>query len=120
MAEMRLLMKYFSQFDGNTTWEETLPFAERLYHPEMVVVTAKGSLAREEFKQHVKTFTEKGGAIEMLKLEKVPQGIRYELIFHNPDGTTNQTQTMGTFREGRLFRVEPDEPDVYTKVLDEK
>lgn len=117
MAEMRLLVQYFAQFDGKKSWDEVLPFAESLYHPEMVVWTGKGSLSREVFKDHVKTFVTKGGAVEMLKVEKIEGGIRYEIMFHNPDGSTNHSRTMGTFKDGKLIQVQPDEPSVYTEVL---
>lgn len=117
MAEMRLLMKYFAQFDGNTSWEEALPAADALYHPDMVITTAKGDLKRDEFKAGVQQYVKSGGSIEMLKLEKVPNGIRYELVFHKPDGTTEKACTLGTFRDGKLFRVTPDVPKVYSSVL---
>ena len=120
MAEMRLLMNYFAKFDGKVTWEELEPAVEKLYHPEMTVVTEKGELKMEEFKNLVRgTIIQAGTSIEMLKLEKVPEGIRYSLIFHNPDGTNGQSHTLGTFKDGQLFRVEPDNPAAYSKALGE-
>ena len=112
-------MTYFAQFDGKTTWEEALHTIERLYHPELVVTTGKGNLNREEFKRLVQKHIESGASIELLKLEKVSDGIRYELIFHNPDGTTLHTKTIGVFRDGQLYYVKPDDPGVYTKVFEE-
>jgi hypothetical protein len=120
MTEMRLLMEYFAQFDGAKEWKVVEPFADSLYHPEMVATTAKGEMDKESFKKNVQAYVEGGGSIEMLKLEKVPNGIRYELIFHKPDGTAEQTATMGVFKDGKLYRVTPDDPAVYSSVLQDK
>jgi len=120
MAEMRLLMNYFAKFDGKVTWNEVAPAAERLYHPEMVVTTAKGEMKREDFKEAVKTTIENGLSIETLKMEKVTNGIRYDIIFHKPDGTSEHAKTLGEFKDGQLYRVKPDTPAVYTNVLEEE
>jgi len=117
MAEMRLLTTYFAQFDGKTTWKEAHPFVERLFHPDLTGVTGKGEIHREDYEKSVKEFLENGGTVDMMKLEKVHEGIRYELVFHFPDGSTDRTRTLGKFSDGRLIRVEPDDPAVYNKLL---
>ena len=120
MAEMRLLMNYFAKFDGKVTWEEVEPAADRLYHSAMTAVTDKGELDREAFKNSLRDAVQAGLSIEMLKLEKIPEGVRYELVFHHPDGTTGHSTTLGTFKDGQLFRVEPDNPAAYGKALGKK
>jgi hypothetical protein len=107
MNEKSLVERYFSLLDGKNMWEEVRPVAEELVVPDYILEMEHDAIQRQEWLESVEKFVKGGGSIEILKLEEVPGGVQWEVIVHNTCGTITLMASVGHFREGKLFRVEP-------------
>jgi hypothetical protein len=106
--EMRLMMAYFSVFDGATSWADIEPVVERTFHDDLHVEEGGDTFDRAQFKAKIQKFVEEGGSMEILKLKAQPLGIVYHLTFHKPGSKDYPTKSFGTFQDGKLIRVQRD------------
>ena len=108
-SEMRVMMEYVCQFDGEKKWDEILPVVERTLHPDLLVLDGKEQIPYTEFMGRLQKFVESGGFMEVIKLKKNAFGISYEINFHNPvKNKKTHTKSLGRFQDGKLVRVERD------------
>lgn len=108
MAEMRLLMEYFSLFDGKQKWEDIEPKIQETFHPNLTVKDGRETFSRQAFVEKLRSFVESGGSMEVLKLKKFPTGIQYKLVFHQPGQPNKPTKSFGAFENGLLVKVQRD------------
>jgi hypothetical protein len=107
MSEKCLLKTYFSLLDGTKTWEEVRPAAENLVAPEYILETEHHSIDRQEWLNSIESFVKGGGTVDIITLEDVSGGVQWEVFVHNPCGSVIRMASVGRFKDGKLFRVEP-------------
>lgn len=108
MSEKCLLQTYFSLLDGTKTWEEVRPAAENLVAPEYILETEHHAIDRQEWLNSIESFVKCGGTVDVISLEEFPDGaVQWEVLVHNPCGSVIRMASVGTFKDGKLFRVEP-------------
>jgi hypothetical protein len=113
MAEMRKITSYFSQFDGTgKSWSEVEPFFAALFHKDcsIVSVAKDGSETQntyDEWSKRVRVSLEKKVEVEMLKVEKVPEGVKSTLSMIMPDCAPVVFSTLGVFLDGQLISAPP-------------
>ena len=114
-TELRTLTSYFAAFDGEKSWEEAKPLALMLAHPDLIVRHGDKNLNYTEWLSSVEKFYVSGGTVDMLKFEAIEGGndndpvVKYTVRLNFADGTSSTASSTGTFRDGKLIRVEPDE-----------
>ena len=112
-AELRNLTSYFAAFDGKKSWDEAKPFALNLAHPDIIIHHGDKLQNHSEWLATVENFTKSGGSVDMLKFEAIERGshplVRYTVRLNFADGTSSIASSTGTFQDGKLIRVEPDE-----------
>ena len=107
MSEKSLLKAYFSLLDGTKTWEEVHPAAENLVAPEYILETEHHAIDRQEWLGSIENFVKGGGTVDVISLEEVSNGVQWEVFVHNPCGSVIRMASVGRFKNGKLFRVEP-------------
>jgi hypothetical protein len=107
MNEKRLLKSYFSLLDGTKTWEEVLLAAEDLVAPDYILETEQHAIDRQDWLESIESFVKGGGTVDIITLEEVPDGVKWEVFVHNPCGSVVRMASVGRFKDGKLFRVEP-------------
>ena len=112
-AELRTLTSYFAAFDGKKSWDEVKPLALNLAHPNITIHHGDKLLNYAEWLATVENFTNSGGSVDMIKFEAIEGGshplVRYTVRLNFADGTSSKASSTGTFQDGKLIRVEPDE-----------
>ena len=112
-TELRTLTSYFAAFDGKKSWEEAKPLALTLAHPDLIVRHGDKNQNYSEWLASVEKFNANGGTVDMLKFEAIEGGVdpivKYTVRLNFADGTSSIASSTGTFRDGKLIRVEPDE-----------
>lgn len=119
-SQVEELKAYFSAFDGSeNAWENRVQQAvEKLYHPDLVVVTGEGEKSREEMVNFVKTFALQGGKAQDMKFVDLGnEKIRYSGSLIHGDGSVSKIDSLGSFKDGMLIRVEPADPTVYSDMM---
>ena len=107
-AEMRLMMAYFSAFDGKRAWDgDVVDIAANTFHDDLIVVEGNERYNKEQFMAKLQAFVATGGSMEVHKLkQRQGLGISYELTFHKPGALDYPTKTFATFQDGKLVRVQ--------------
>ena len=110
---------YFKLYDGKHTFDDIHEQVEALFHPEMTVKTADGNVDVETFMKGIKSFADGGGKadVQVDNVDDTHAKYKGRLIYG--DGHEAHIDTMGTFRDGRLFHVEPRDPAVYSDIIKE-
>ena len=108
MTEMRLMMEYFSLFDGKREWEEIEPKVQETFHPDLTVKDGRETFSRQAFIDRLQLFVESGGSMEVLKLKKLATGIQYKIVFRQPGQPNKTTKSVGLFEKGQLVKVQRD------------
>lgn len=113
------LKAYFSHFDGTAKdWETVVrPAVEALYHPEMMVYSENGEKTRDEMIDFVRRFNNAGGKAEMELFEETPEGVIYAGALCTPDGLNVKIHSLGKFKDGKLFIIQPTDPEVYHTMM---
>ena len=115
------LKAYFSAFDGSKDWENRVKVnVEKLYHPDLVVVTADGEKDRKAMIDFVKQFTLDGGKAEDMSFDQIGDKLRYSGNLVHGDGTVSKIDSMGSYKDGKLIRIEPVKPTVYSAMMSKK
>ncbi|KAL9189417.1 hypothetical protein ACHAXT_009092 [Thalassiosira profunda] len=107
---------WFTSVDGETSkaFDAVSPRFDALFHPEAQVTTGNGVLGLAEWRAFVEKFTTGGGKVNLRGFEVLSgDEIRYKLEMVMPTGVVQSSVTKGTFKEGRLYRVVPQDPEVY-------
>eukprot|EP00566_Odontella_aurita_P029368 CAMPEP_0113586740 /NCGR_PEP_ID=MMETSP0015_2-20120614/34470_1 /TAXON_ID=2838 /ORGANISM="Odontella" /LENGTH=145 /DNA_ID=CAMNT_0000492221 /DNA_START=113 /DNA_END=550 /DNA_ORIENTATION=+ /assembly_acc=CAM_ASM_000160 len=120
MTEMNRLATYFSYYDGHHTWEDLRPIVEDLAHPDLSVITGKGTLNRHDFLGYVERLIGSGSTIDVVQMISVPpDGIHHTIdVYERDGGTVRRLVSVCRFRDGRMIRVEPSNPADYNVVYD--
>lgn len=102
-SQISLLVNYFGAFEGgddNDFDNKIKPLAEELFHPEVL----------DECLVFVEEFANGGGRLDLLGFETVSSdAIIYRGTLTFPDGRVDRFETRGTFKDGKLCRVESSE-----------
>jgi hypothetical protein len=119
------LTAYFALFKGESPrdWETVIaPEVDKIYHPDLVAVTNNGTKNRDEIVEFVKGFTIAGGAVEDFSIVDDIDGgknkIHYKAQLVSGDGVDSWIDNVGTFKDGLLIRIEPADPDAYSRMLE--
>ena len=117
MAAIEKFRSYLEAFDGNTTWDSLRLLFEEIMHPDLTVVTADGTLTRDEWEQAIKGLLSKGTKASDIEIKADQDDtIYYQFKFTMSDGTTAQLSSKGTVKDGKLIHVEPVDPEVYSNL----
>ena len=115
------LKVYFRAFDGSgeNAWENRVkPAVEKLYHPDLVVVTGEGEKGKAEMVNFVKNFALQGGKAQDMKFVVLgDENIRYSGSLIHGDGSVSKIDSLGSYKDGMLIRVEPANPTVYSEMM---
>jgi len=114
------LKDYFALFDGTARDWETIvrPAVEALYHDQMKVYSEHtGDKTRDEMIAFVCRFNNAGGKAEMELIEETPEGVIYQGRLCTPDGLNVKIHSLGKFKDGKLFIIEPTNPEVYHTMM---
>mmetsp|Transcript_17856 Transcript_17856/g.35989 ORF Transcript_17856/g.35989 Transcript_17856/m.35989 type:complete len:137 (+) Transcript_17856:4800-5210(+) len=119
---LRKLVNYFSMFDGNHNWAAINTTATALAHPDFTIHTPSGQVDRDAWMASIESFAKNGGTIDMLYFEAIEGPgdvqVKYKLRMNMVDGTTSLVRSIGTFKDGMLFHVEPMEgASAYDKIF---
>jgi len=118
MTNIQRLKDFYSHFDGSRHDFENDVRAkiETLYHPNMRLYTANGKdefKTREDMIDLIRRFNNAGGKAEMELFEETPDGdILYAGRLTTPDGLDVKIHSLGTFKDGKLFLIQPTDPEV--------
>lgn len=119
--EVNILVNYFCLFEGGdkNDFSKIKPVAEKLAHEDFTVETGKGVMDRAKWLDFIKNFANGGGRVDLLGVEVVAKNtIVYKVRLTFPDGDVNEFESKGTFKDGKLFHVEPNEPEKYNKFVE--
>jgi len=114
------LRDYFALFDGTARdWEtQVRPVVEALYHDEMMVYSEHSEdKTRDEMIDFVRRFNNAGGKAKIDLIEDTPEGVLYQGRLGTPDGLDVKIHSLGKFKDGKLFIIEPTNPDVYHTMM---
>ena len=118
------LTAYFALFDGSPrVWEKDIaPEVNKIYHPDLVAVTSDGQIGdRDAIVAFVKEFTIGGGKVEDFSIiddTNTAEGkVHYKAQLVSGDGIDSFLDNVGTFKDGLLIRIEPADPDAYSRML---
>lgn len=110
------LNDFYSHFNGTRhDFENDIrPKLEGLYHPDMRLFTAKDECKnREDMIDLIRRFNNAGGKAEMDLFEETPDGdVLYAGRLTTPDGLDVKIHSLGTFKDGKLFLIQPTNPEV--------
>ncbi|KAL7554528.1 hypothetical protein ACHAWF_017988 [Thalassiosira exigua] len=116
-SEISNMVAYFSAFEGGekNDYENVIkPLADKLFHTDLVLQTGKGQVNKEQWLAFVEKASNSGARMVLLGFEVVAKdAIVYKAKITFPDGKVERIETRGTFKEGKIYRVEPSVPDVY-------
>lgn len=116
------LKDFYSLFDGSRHDFENYvrPRCEKLYHPDMRLFTAQDECkTREDMIDMIRRFNNAGGKAEMELFEETPDGdVLYAGRLFTPDcGLDVKIHSRGTFKDGKLFLIQPTDPQVYLTMM---
>jgi hypothetical protein len=115
-TNIQRLKDFYSHFDGtrHDFENDVRPKLEGLYHPDMRLFTAKDECKkRDDMIEMIRRFNNAGGKAEMELFEETPDGdILYAGRLTTPDGLDVNIRSLGTFKDGKLFLIQPTDPTV--------
>lgn len=127
-TELLNIVTYFSLYEGGekNDWPKIKAFAEKFAHADLTLHSAKGTMNKEQWMTFLETFATGGGRVDPLSFVVEDEGncnttsmtIRYRVRLHYPDGTVSTLESLGTFRDRRLYHVEPFDPTKYNKFVE--
>ena len=116
MTNVERLKDFYSHFDGSRRdfANEVLPKINALYHPDMRLYTAKDETKnRDAMIDVMRRFNNAGGKAEMDLFEETQDGdVVYAGRLTTPDGLDVKIHSLGTFKDGKLFLIQPTDPQV--------
>lgn len=116
---MEKVIEYFTALDGTRDWDEIGPLYDAAFHPDCVFVTADAELNKDEWAQMVQGLVEKGATISGFEVTgEEGDSFSYRFTMTVGDEEPLDTAAKGTLKEGRLVRVEPLDPAVYSAIVE--
>ncbi len=116
---MEKVIEYFTALDGTRGWDEIEPLFDDAFHPDCIFVTADGELNREQWSEMVKGLVQKGATISGFEVTGEEGGtFSYRFTMTVGEGEPLDTAAKGTLKDGRLVRVEPLDPAVYSAIVE--
>lgn len=110
------LKAFYSLLDGSCRdfANVILPALMDLYHEDMRLFTAKDDCkTRDDMIAMIKSFNNAGGKADMEIFEEMPDGdILYAGHLTTPDGLDVKIRSLATFKDGKLFIIQPTDPEV--------
>jgi hypothetical protein len=115
---MEKFAKYLATVDGTKTWAEVGPAFDEAFHPDAVIVTADAEFDKEQWADMAKGLVEKGAvAADFRVTGQEGNSYYYEVTVTVADEAMHMI-AKGTLEDGRLVRVEPVDPDLYTALVE--
>ena len=116
---MESFAKYLAEFDGSAEWSKVRPLFEEVFHPDCVFLTADGELNTEQWAEMAKGLTERAAVVSGFEVtDEQDDTIFYQLTLAVGDDEPLQMTAKGTLLDGRLIRVEPVDPAVYSTMVE--
>lgn len=115
---MEKLARYLAAVDGSNDWATVQPLFDDAFDPGCVFVTADGEYDKAAWSERVKALIEKGAVasgFEILRQEGDSATYRLTLTV---GGDRLDMSAVGTLRDGRILRVEPVDPAVYSEMIE--
>jgi hypothetical protein len=111
---------YFTALDGSGDWTKLEPLFNALMHDEVVVVTAKGEVDKAGWQAAVQDLLSKNAKASGYEVSKKEAGaFYYKVTITLGDGTVLEAASKGMVKDAMLVRVEPVDPEVYSKLAGE-
>ncbi len=110
------LTRYFDAMDGSHGWEDIAPLYDEVMHDDVVIVTADGDRTKEQWAETVRGLLAKGARVSDVEMtEPAGDEFHYKLTITVGDTVMNPA-SKATIKDGRLARVEPVDPGVYSEI----
>ena len=116
---MEKVAKYFAALEGARDWAAVQPLFDDAFHPDCVIVTADGEFDKEQWAEMAKRLVDKGATASGFEVTGTEgDTVSYKLTITVGEDAPLHMAAKGTLRDGRLVRVEPVDPSVYSTIVE--
>ena len=115
---MEKFAAYLDAIDGTGDWSVIGPLFDAAFHPDCVVVTADGEYTKQEWSQMAKRLADKGAAASGFAVTSQDGDTAYYEVTITVDDAPMHMTAKGTLHDGRLIRVEPVDPALYSSLME--
>lgn len=115
---MEKFAKYLAAVDGSNTWAVVGPLFDAAFHPDAVIVTSDGEFDKEQWADMAKGLVDKGAVASGFKVTGQEGDSYYYDVTVTVDDEAMHMTAKGTLEDGRLVRVEPVDPELYTALVE--
>mmetsp|Transcript_1611 Transcript_1611/g.4328 ORF Transcript_1611/g.4328 Transcript_1611/m.4328 type:complete len:213 (-) Transcript_1611:90-728(-) len=104
MEEMRVIANWISQLDGKKAWEEVKSVADRIFHPDYVLLKGGSEVPYEVVMGSLGKMLMAGVVARLVKVRKVDDGIEGTWDSFYPDGRRTRLQSVWSFEDGKIVK----------------
>ena len=116
---MDKVTRYFTALEGARDWAAVQPLFDDAFHPDCVIVTADGEYDKERWAEMAASLVGKGATVSGFEVTGTEgDSISYKLTITVGEDAPLHMAAKGTLRDGRLVRVEPVDPTVYSTIVE--
>jgi len=116
---MEKFARYLAAVDGTNDWATIGPLFDDAIAPDCIFVTDEGEHDKTYWTGVVKGLVEKGAVASDLEVTRQEGDVAYyHLTITIGDDEPLDMAAKGTLRDGRLTRVEPIDPAVYSRMVE--
>ena len=115
---MEKFAAYMAAIDGQSDWGTIEPLFDDAIDPDCVFVTADGEYDKDQWAETVKGLIEKGAVASGFEVTSQEGDTAYYQVDITVGGDRLHMTSKGTLKDGRLVRVEPVDPSVYSELVE--
>lgn len=117
---MEKFAKYMAAVDGGSDWATVQPLFDDAFDPECIFVTADGEYDKQQWSEMARGLVENGAVASGFEItRREGDAAYYKLTVTVGDGEHLHMTAKGALRDGRLVRVEPVDPSVYSTMVEQ-
>lgn len=119
-TELKRLVDYFCLYPGGdqNDLSKIRPVAEKLGHPDLAIHTGKGSMNKSQWLNFIEKMADEGHKFDLTSVKVEGKKIVYKGRITYVDGASMEIESEASFKDGMVVRVEPHEPEKYSKFYD--
>lgn len=107
---------YLAGINGTNKWDVVEPLFNAVMHDDVVVVTADGELDKAAWATSVQGMLDKGAASSDFEVSKKEGDAFWYSVKITMGDKVMEAASKATVKDGMLARVEPVDPEVYSKL----
>jgi len=116
---MERFAKYMAAMDGTNDWSVIGPLYDDAIDPDCVFITADGEYDKAQWAETVRKLVDRGAIASGYEVTRAEGDTAYyEVTVAVAGEEPLHMAAKGTLREGRLVRVEPVDPAVYSSLVE--